>query len=121
MSLQLCITLKKHLYNIIKLVFTSLLVLVINVGGFATDLKTGDENVEKPKNEKKVNDPANDKVDSVKIAESNKSAAKTSILSATYNPELYLKQDTVSDSGSVITFNYIQYIVQNFKFAQEMY
>jgi hypothetical protein len=112
---------KERLFNGLKLLSIGLMVIVINFNGAATDLKTEGEKPVKSKTENNSSDLEKEKIDSLKTIKSKETSVKSGIKGTTYDRELYLKQDSVSETSSVITFNFIQYIIQNFKYSEEMY
>lgn len=121
MSLHLCNMVKERLFNGLKFLAIGLLVTVINFNGFSTDLNTEGEKPIKSKTENKNTDPEKEKLDSLKMIKSKENSVRQGIQGTTYDRELYMKQDSVGQTSSVITFNFIQYILQNFKYSEEMY
>lgn len=107
----------KNLHTIKRVVLVQILVLFLSMAGYAFNKGETEKKGEKssnPKNEKEVNDSLN-------FQKNNTPVLKSQIKSATYNTELYLEHDSLDKPESVITFNFIQYIIQNYKFSEEMF
>jgi len=118
--------LNKCLHTINRIVFVQFIVLVLSTTGYAinitneTEKKVG-EKLEKPKDDTEIKNSENKKLDSIVLQKDNSPVVKPKIKSASYNTEIYMEQESLNKSGSVITFNFIQYIIQNYKFSEEMF
>ena len=91
------------------------------MGAFATE---GGETEKKKVTEKKDKtekvDPKKESSDSSGVVKTN-STIKAKFTNTAYKPEQFLEQDSLDESGSVVTFNFIQYIIENFKFSEEIF
>lgn len=114
----------KGQHNIAKILFIPLFLMVFSINAMSfTNTETEKKNnksTEKKTTETK--DPGKEKPDSLKVVvDENQFPVANKLKGVVYKPERYLEQDTLDESGSVVSFNFIQYIIQNFKFSEEVY
>lgn len=64
--------------------------------------------------------PTKEKGDSLKLMNSEFSTQPTYPDYSNYKDD-HIQADSLDESGSVLSFNFIQYIIQRFKFSEEIY
>lgn len=115
-------TLRKNLHIIKKIVLVQTFLILFSISGFASN--TGDtekKGVEKkPEKSEKVN-PDKEVPDSLNLLPTKSISRSTASPNTYYKPEQFLEQDSLNQSGSVESFNFIQYIIENFKFSDDVF
>lgn len=112
-------------YYIKRVVIIQFFILLLSTGSYAINVeeteKRENEKAENSKKESNSGTLEDKKVDSLTVLKKPITEINSKIKSTSYNSELYMEEESLNKSGSVITFNFIQYMIQNFKFSEEMF